>query len=92
MSDRRAVKLQRLVAASALLCGRQHAITSDLWVYRYVWDTVEQQEVLAAIVQDVLKSVEPADGDHPRARNNAPDADAEALARELEELALMGRR
>lgn len=85
VSDRRAVKLQRLVAASALLCGRQKAVTSDLWVFRYVWDTVEQQEVLAAIVQEVLKSIEPADADHPRARGNAPDA--EALARELEELA-----
>lgn len=90
LSDRRAVKLQRLVAASALLCGRQRAVASDLWVFRYVWDTVEQKEVLAAIVQDVLKSVEPANDDHPRARGNAPDA--EALARELEELGLRACR
>jgi MoxR-like ATPase len=84
VSDRRAVKLQRLVAASALLCGRQRAIASDLWVFRYIWDTVEQQEVLAAIVQDVLKSAEATPADHPRARNNAPDP--EALARELQDL------
>lgn len=87
VSDRRAVKLQRLVASSALLCGRQQAVISDLWVFRYVWDTIEQREVLAAIVQEVLKSVEPAESDHPRARGDAPDP--EALARELEEL---GRR
>lgn len=84
VSDRRAVKLQRLVAASALLCGRHGAITSDLWVFRHVWDTVEQQEVLAAIVQDVLKSAEPTAADHPRARADAPDP--EAIARELQDL------
>src|SRR5690606_23668378 len=35
VSDRRAVKLQRLVAASALLCGRTVANRTDLWVLRY---------------------------------------------------------
>src|SRR5205807_738621 len=84
LSDRRAVKLQRLVAASALLCGRQSAAVSDLWVFRHVWDTMEQREVLAAIVQDVLKTVEAAESDHPRARGDAPDP--EALARELDDI------
>lgn len=42
ISDRRAVKLQRMLAASALLCGRQAAHTSDLWVLRYIWDKQEQ--------------------------------------------------
>src|SRR4051794_18675683 len=32
VSDRRAVKLQRMIAASALLCGREAARLSDLWV------------------------------------------------------------
>src|SRR5215831_5682562 len=45
VSDRRAVKLQRLIAASALLCNRLKAIPSDMWVMRYIWDTEEQQEV-----------------------------------------------
>ena len=54
VSDRRAVKLQRLLAASAVLCQREQARPSDLWVLRYIWDTVEQQSVLAAIVQDAL--------------------------------------
>ena len=34
ISDRRAVKVQRVVAASALLCGRLAANASDLWVLR----------------------------------------------------------
>lgn len=88
VSDRRAVKLQRLVAASALLCGRQVARRSDLWVVRHVWDTEEQVEVLAALVSDALGD-QGADGaadalDHPRARAAAPDP--EGLARDLEGL------
>lgn len=84
VSDRRAVKLQRLVAASALLCGRDAARRSDLWVVRHVWDTEEQVEVLAALVQDALGDEAAAPGDHPRAAAAAPDA--EGLARDLEGL------
>lgn len=84
VSDRRAVKLQRLVAASALLCGRTSAVVSDLWVFRYVWDTDEQREPLAAIVDEALKGSDDADA-HPRARGTAPDP--EALGAELERLA-----
>jgi MoxR-like ATPase len=88
VSDRRAVKLQRLVAASALLCGRHRAIASDVWVFRYIWDTVEQQEVLAAVVGEAVKAAAQSDADHPRSRG--PDApDPESLARDLEDI---GRR
>jgi len=82
ISDRRAVKLQRLVAASAILCDRKGAMLSDLWVFRHIWDKVEQQEVVAGIVQDALKQAEPDALDHPRARADMPDP--EELARELE--------
>ena len=41
-SDRRAVKVLKLVAASAVLCGRPAARVSDFWVFRYVWDREEQ--------------------------------------------------
>ncbi len=34
ISDRRAVKLQRPIAASALICGRSIADVTDLWIYR----------------------------------------------------------
>ncbi len=86
VSDRRAVKLQRLVAASALLCGRAAAERSDLWVFRHIWDTDEQREVLTGLVDDAIGSV-PADAvAHPAvARGGRPDG--EALARDLEGLA-----
>ena len=86
VSDRRAVKLQRLVAASALLCSREVAQQSDVWVFRYIWDTVEQQEVLAAVIHETLAQIPAKASDHPRARGqDAPDP--EALARDLEECA-----
>lgn len=83
ISDRRAVKLQRLVGASAILCGRLKASVSDLWVFRHIWDTEEQREVLASQVAETIgKAGEDADA-HPRARGGtAPDP--EALARDLE--------
>ncbi|RYY92260.1 MAG: ATPase, partial [Chitinophagaceae bacterium] len=50
VSDRRAVKLQSLIAASALLSGRNAAVLSDLWVLRYIWDTEEQVAILGGII------------------------------------------
>jgi len=86
VSDRRAVKMQRLVAASALLCGRDWAALSDLWVFRYIWDKLEQREALATIVDDLLKT-KPADAaDHPRA-HHADAPDPEAIARDLDTIA-----
>jgi MoxR-like ATPase len=83
ISDRRAVKLQRLAAASALVCGRIEALPADLWVLRYTWDTEEQQEVIAAIVDDLLAKAKTEASIHPRA--HADDAaDAESLARDLD--------
>ena len=83
VSDRRAVKLQRLVAASALLCGRGRALISDLWVVRYVWDTEEQVEVLQALVTSALTGSQGEDGAHPRARGDERP-DPEVLARDLD--------
>ena len=84
ISDRRAVKLQRMMAASALLCGRREAVTSDLWVLRHIWDTDEQQEVIAALVDAAIASSGGADqpGCHPRAaQSDAPNP--EVLGAEL---------
>ncbi|MCE3227287.1 MAG: putative ATPase 5 [Bacteroidetes bacterium] len=76
VSDRRAVKLQRLIAASALLCKRKKAILSDMWVLRYIWDTEEQVEVIAAIVNSAIESESETQGVHPRALiNSVPNAD-----------------
>jgi MoxR-like ATPase len=85
ISDRRAVKLQRVIAASALLCGRNAARLSDLWVLRHIWDTEEQQEILATLVDQAINKEQPAADDHRRARV-ADGPDAEALARDLDSL------
>lgn len=75
VSDRRAVKLQRLMAASALLCQRQEAILSDTWVIRYIWDTEEQEEIIAGIVNNVVET-DDSSSQHPRAsKSNLPDPD-----------------
>lgn len=85
VSDRRAVKIQRLVAASALLCEREQALSSDLWVARYIWDTEEQREVIAEIVNSVFAQETASPQQHPRALNsNAPNADE--LYKELENM------
>ncbi|MBM3845444.1 MAG: ATPase [Verrucomicrobia bacterium] len=85
ISDRRAVKLQRVIAASALLCGRLQARSSDLWILRSIWDTREQQEILAGLVNSAMTRWPAETGDHHRSRlSEGPDP--EALARDLEAL------
>lgn len=86
VSDRRAVKLQRVIAASALLSGRSEARLSDLWVVRHIWDSEEQQEVLASLVDQAIGKVPAETNDHPRARS-ADGPDAESLARDLDMIA-----
>lgn len=101
LSDRRAVRLQRVVAASAAVCGRQQAIPSDLWIMRYIWDTPAQIEPISAHVDAILEqaSAQEADADvateaddtqhsldHPMSdRRIGPDP--EHLLRLLEEVA-----
>lgn len=84
LSDRRAVKMQRVVASSALLAGRSGALPSDLWVFRHAWETEEQREVLAALVETALKDVDKSRA-HPRAREDVRP-DPEAIARDLDEI------
>ncbi|MCA9048557.1 MAG: AAA family ATPase [Planctomycetaceae bacterium] len=90
VSDRRAVRLQRLIAAGALLCGRQTVDCSDLWVLKYIWDTAEQVEVLAGIVNEAIDAESSArtiadTQRHPRSRAaDLPDPDA--IARSLDRL------
>jgi MoxR-like ATPase len=83
-SDRRAVKGLKLLAASALLCGRTSAAPSDLWVLRYVWDRAEQITPLRMLVQGVLEQ-HPADETvHPLAQGRQR-VDAEDIARQLDD-------
>ena len=80
------MKLQRLIAASALLCGRVNARVSDLWVLKHIWDTEEQREVLQSLVAATLAHDAASPEDHPRARAGEI-ADAEEIARDLEAIA-----
>lgn len=83
LSDRRAVKVMKLLAASALLCGRKTVLPSDFWVLRYVWDREEQIAPLAALINGVLEQHAADPGAHPLAR--VPEqVDGEELARQLD--------
>lgn len=85
VSDRRAVKLQRLIAASALISKRTAAQLSDMWVLRYIWDTEEQQAIITAIVNEVVNSGPATEKEHPRARHSGlPDANE--IYRELQQM------
>lgn len=81
VSDRRAVKVQNLIASSAIMCNRNVADLSDLWVMKYIWDTEEQIEMIAGIVDTVIdKHLN--EYSHPQAAfNKAPNA--EELAKEI---------
>jgi len=82
-SDRRSIKVLKLLAASALLCGRERAVPSDLWVLRYVWDREEQIAPLAALVNGVLSQHKDEGAAHPLAA--VPEqVDGEDLARQLD--------
>jgi MoxR-like ATPase len=83
LSDRRAVKVMKLLAASALLCGRKAVTPADLWVLRYVWDREEQIAPLAALVNGLLQLNQAEGPAHPLAR--VPEhVDGEELARQME--------
>src|SRR4030095_6223079 len=88
ISDRRAVKLQRLIAASAVLCGRMQANRTDFWVLRYIWDAEEEQDILASLVEKALESATEQERDisHPRSQvGNEPDP--ERIAADLKQIA-----
>lgn len=75
VSDRRAVKIQNLLAASAVICGRKEAVLSDLWVLKYIWDTEEQIEILAGIIDTIIEKDTSVKA-HPQAMfNKTPNAE-----------------
>ena len=83
LSDRRAVKVLKLVAASAVLAGRDAADPTDLWVLRHVWDRAEQIGPLAALVAGLLERAPTSSAPHPRAAR-PEQVDPEAVARDLD--------
>lgn len=84
VSDRRAVKFQNLIAASALISGKKSASISDLWVLKYTWDTEEQIEILAGMINTLVEK-EKGENIHPQARVKQ-NPNAEELLDELDHL------
>jgi MoxR-like ATPase len=85
-TDRRAVKAQKLLAASALLCSRAAVHPSDLWVLRYVWDRAEQIDPLRGLIRDVLQTQPATPQAHPLSA--LPEqVDGEDVARQLDAVA-----
>ena len=87
VSDRRLVKLLRIVAAAALLAKRETATSADLWVLRYIWADEEQAASLAEIVDPEIamyREAHPDESVHPLARGPhgkpLPELCAAALA------------
>jgi len=81
VSDRRAVKLLKLFAASAIFDGRSQVSDGDFFVLRHIWNNIDQAELLDEIVNPLV------DGyyrDHPDERRFiGPQASLEDLLSEL---------
>lgn len=77
------VKGLKLLAGSALLCGRLKAAPSDVWVLRYVWDRAEQIAPLRSLINGILEQHRDEPAAHPLARP-ADRVDGEDLARQIE--------
>lgn len=54
LSDRRAVRLLKLAAASAFLDGRDEPDVGDLFVLRHAWNRPEQADTLESILRPVV--------------------------------------
>ncbi len=81
LSDRRAVRMLKLFAASAVLDGRSTADASDFFILRHVWNNFDQGEILEGIVGPVLETYY---REHPEARRfGAADVGLDALIEEM---------
>lgn len=58
ISDRRAVKMQRLIASAAILDGRITAEIADLWTLIYAVPTHEQQSLARDALHELLSETE----------------------------------
>lgn len=102
MSDRRVVRLLKVIAASALFCARTEATPADFWVLRYIWDSESQAPILEELVNQEVKRYLEATPDegraplHPMVAHRpvlsvaALTKEAERLAQGLEDPALTG--
>jgi MoxR-like ATPase len=81
VSDRRVVKLLKLVAASAVFDGRDVVCDADFFVLRHIWNNLDQVDLLAEIVNPVVDAYYRA---HPDERRLVgPQASLEELLDEL---------
>jgi MoxR-like ATPase len=81
MSDRRAIKLLKLFAASALLDGRPGPDNGDFFILRHIWNNLDQAEILDGIVGPVLEAHY---REHPEARRfGAAEVGMDALVTEI---------
>jgi MoxR-like ATPase len=65
LSDRRAVKLLKLFSASAFVDGRPTPDSSDFFILKHVWNSLDQAEILEEILGPVLEAHF---REHPEAR------------------------
>jgi len=56
VSDRRAVKLLKLFAASAFLDGRPAPDASDFFILKHIWNTEDQAGILETLLAPVLEA------------------------------------
>ena len=81
VSDRRAVKLLKLFAASAVFDGRTRVHDGDFFVLRHIWNNLDQVELLEEIVNPIVDAYF---RDHPDERRFiGPQASLEDLLAEL---------
>jgi MoxR-like ATPase len=81
ISDRRVVKLLKLLSASAVVDGRTEANESDFFILRHVWNNLDQAELLGEIVTPVVERYY---REHPNARRlQGGQVGLEALLAEL---------
>lgn len=58
LSDRRLVKAQSVIAAAAVLAGRENPAPADLWPLVYVIPTNEGQKLAREVLKDILEPSE----------------------------------
>jgi MoxR-like ATPase len=81
VSDRRAVKMLKLFAASALLDGRPTPDEGDFFILKHVWNSVDQVGILRDIVTPVLERHH---REHPESRRiGATPVDLDTILAEL---------
>lgn len=84
LSDRRAVKLQKLFVASALVDGRTEVHLGDLFVLRHIWNTPEQIPLVQELIDPVVNAYWQ---EHPEAATKRAGASPESMAQEVAAIA-----